>query len=641
MLVGQSCVTVLVALGYSSLGRGYAVILLGVTMAMAYNVTRFIPRTPSPAEPAVPLTGEDLDAVTEWIAGCTEGWRPTIQVSPWPRIRVDGDLLEVGMPLWAGLREQELVAVIRDAKQLSHAVRTGPVARALRISRGDVGRGLRHRRRGGGWLVRPIDARVAELAVAHRAWVESVRAGRDEEWAAIEESAATVSEGWELLTRSWLAPALRQEAWHGEPFTGLRNFLTACEETGMIERTLPRAPGQAAIDVLRHGDAYERELAEALVAEAPHAEEPIGWEDHPSTVTEHQWRVLLAAGLHAADIATGTPQTARLDTLISLLESGWGDTIAAALASDPAGTLVSEPDATLRDLLEAALSVAFLDAGAATTSWTWPFGTLLLGYDGQAIPVTPVVAEVVTALRSHLGVGDLREWLGSHGIDPAAPLWLDGGVTPQRERPLLAFEAFRGWRTVHVVVSDRALRLFGRRTERATVERVRMHLHGPSSVFGETMDAVAAGDLTAQDLEVPIASVVRATLTPLMGGHWWRLRVRTPDQQLTITGNGSGRDVEAMLSGLLDDRLSTRWLHAPRWARWTRNAFGYAGLSVGGVFIVTAPFVLANPASDLQRSDSAAFVLIGVVAIAVGLVPDLIAVALRWPQRRLQRSSPF
>jgi len=95
-----------------------------------------------------------------------------------------------------------------------------------------------------------------------------------------------------------------------------------------------------------------------------------------------------------------------------------------------------------------------------------------------------------------------------------------------------------------------------------------------------------------------------------------------------------------MLSGLLDDRLSTRWLNAPRWARWTRNAFGYAGLSVGGFFIVTAPFVLANPASDLQRSDSAAFVLIGVVAIAVGLVPDLIAVALRWPQRRLQRSSP-
>src|SRR5262249_30146870 len=154
-----------------------------------------------------------------------------------------------------------------------------------------------------------------------------------------------------------------------------------------------------------------------------------------------------------------------------------------------------------------------------------------------------------------------------------------------------------------VVLSDRSLRLFHRGPVQGMLEGVRMQMTGAHSVLSQRLQAVEAGDLTDQHREVPLNSIVQAHLTPLVGGHWWRLRVRTPQERLTLRGNGDGREVAAWMATVLGDRLTTRWLHTHRWLLRARNGLGYGCLGIGGFGLILSAILVINPSNGLDRAD--------------------------------------
>jgi hypothetical protein len=388
---------------------------------------------------------------------------------------------------------------------------------------------------------------------------------------------------------------------------------------------------------LQHAAEYEQALAELLVASAPHDEEAIAWSEHPHRVSEPQWRRNLAAGLVAAEQATGRPQAASLESLLALLENGWGDTLAATLAPAPAapddGEARPPTDLVLGNLLEAAVSLAFLDGKAATMTWNWPNGTVLRGPGGDAVAVSSEVSAALADLDAGGDCRRLRTWLSECGVDANTALWLAGGVEPAPERALFAFVGFRHLRTFHVVLSDRCLRFFPRGPIRALSEQTRMQMTGPGSVLAARMLAVDAGEVTDQVADIDLASVVQATFTPMVGGHGWRLRLRTANQRTSIRGNGDGRDVQAATAEVLGDRLSTRWLHAHPWLRRVRNMLGYTCTGLAGLGLIAAAIVLVQPPADIDRQDSIVVAAFSLLVLAIGLLPDLIAAAVRRSRR--------
>ncbi len=618
----------------------YALLWAVFTVALAYNVTRLVPR-PSPAhELTVSLTPEDAARVSDRLAG-VDGWRPVVRLSAYPSVHVDGDALVIGLPLWLCLRQNELGALVADARATAVSAQARSIARAFRIADGGIGRGLRGRRGRDAWasrvLVGRVDARISELIQAYQDWLDAVRACRGPDWAAAAEAADTVVEAWDFLTRRWLAPALQKGAWHAAPFSGLREFMVACEHGGLIERaTIPHGDTEA-VSLLADSAGYERELAELLVSSAPHEDQPISWADHPRAVTEPRWRTTLAAGLHAADWAVGRPQPATLDNLLALLEQGWDDAIAAAVVAGLPGELEEDrppTDAVLQHLLEAAVSVALVDGRVASTTWCWPHGTELYSATGVALPVSVVVSEAVSELAASRTCRRLRTWLAEVQVDSGTPLWLAGGTGPDREEAIFAFEAYQGMRTSHVVLSDRSLRTFDRGHVRGMREGMRMQMSGAHSVLSRRLQAVEEGDLTDQHCEVPLNSIVQAHFTPLVGGHWWRLRVRTSREQLILRGNGDGREVAAWMAAALGDRLTTRWLHTHRWLLRARNAVGYGCLGIGGFGLILAGILIVNPSSGLDRTDAGVIALLSACILAIAFVPEVLAAVIRQLRQR-------
>lgn len=594
-------------------------------VAMAYNVTRFLPREPEPLEPGMLPVQMDAEAIVDWVAHSADGWRPVVRLVPQPIVHVDLGELVIGLPMVMCLREHELAALVRDARDVAVPDALPAVARAIRISRGGIGRGLWTRRGRDAWvsrvLVRSVYSRVEALEEARSVWVRTLRARRDEQWLSVASEADTVMEGWEVVAQRWLEPALQRNRWHAEPFTGLRHFLETCRKEGFIESQLPRRESLDAMAVLPQAASYELPLAELLVRTAPHARQPTPWADHPTEVTAREWRIALAEGLEAARQATGVPQRASVENLLALIDAGWDDGIAAVLTTPG----VMEPDAerpptsdVISLLLEAAISVALLDSGVVSATWSWPHGTDLLDAEGRVVSVAGVVAEFGDR------TGAIRDWLTDLGVDLSAPLWLAEGVEPVPEQPVFAVEAYRGLRTYHVVVTERAVHLFRRGLVRAVRERIRMRMHGTEVLLGPTMHAVQQGDFAERETGLALADVVRATFTPMIGGHWWRLQIQTGEQDLVFRGEGLGRDTEQAFAVLLGERLSTRWLHTPHWVLHTRNAIGSVCFGTGLVGVLFSLFFVISP-GNVSRGEAAQVGLISLVVLGLGFVPDLVA----------------
>jgi hypothetical protein len=613
------------------LAKAYALGFAVITAIMIYNASRFVPRRSASADPTIPLTADDGARVSAWVAGCTDGWRPAVRVSARPVARFDGETLVLGLPLCTCLRQPELAVLVRDARRRSDSYGHGALAKAHRIAEGGInsrfrqrdGRDARLTRR----LVARLDVRTNELADAHARWMGSVRRQIEPGWEASQEAALIVREAWDIVTRRWLEPALGQGVWHADPFTAVRGFIDGCERLGMIRRDLPRALGHDSTELLESVGVYARTLGELLVP-VPHDPEPTAWADHPATVTIPLWRSFLAIGLQAADRATGTPQPATLENLLVLLENGWGHAIAAAVMSESGSTRqggATEP--VLENILAAAVSLALLDSGAVRARWRLPYGTLLETPSGRAIGVDALVLEALATVDAGLGCADLRAWMVERGVNLSDPMWLAGGVPRTPERAVASFEAFRGLRTFHVVLTNQSLRVFRRGPAQAVREGIRMEVSGPSTVLSPRMRAVEAQDFTDQDTVLALNAIIHATFAPMIGGHWWRIHLRTLEQRLTLRGNGHGQAIVSVLESYLGDRLAARWMYRHRWLRAARNLFGFVCLSFGCLGLIGAVIVLLRPSAALTRIDALTIAAASFLLLLVGHLPDLLAMA--------------
>ena len=340
--------SVLVLTMFTDSRRFYAVTCLVAAVALAYNVTRFVPR----ARKAFGISprSADVDRLVERTARWTGGWRPEMRLVLDPVVHEDDGVLVIGLSLLACLRESELAVLVRDAHEIAEPDAHRSVAAALRVVRGDLGRGLWNRTGRDAWLSRFMLRRIAvkadELQQARAEFAHAVRRGRGVSWDGVALTADAVAEAWNIVLDQWLAPALERGVWHPDPSTGLRELVAACESAGLLETPAPRLAGAEAVELISRFASYERALVEAALEEHPHDVEPTDWADHPTRVTVPGWRTTLAAGLEASRRATGQPQAATLGALIGLYEDGWGPSIAAVLTPGSEATEATDREAT-------------------------------------------------------------------------------------------------------------------------------------------------------------------------------------------------------------------------------------------------------------------------------------------------------
>ena len=285
------------------------------------------------------------------------------------------------------------------------------------------------------------------------------------------------------------------------------------------------------------------------------------------------------------------------------------------------------PQAVVESLLEAAVSLALLDARAAVLAWGWPHGTELRGQDGQILPFSAVVAQVVADLAGDTGSRRLRTWLGDQGVDSSAPLWLAGGAEPSPERSAFAFEAYRGCRPTTWCCPTGVCGSFAAGRSRVcgkapdANDRPRQRPVGRDGGRGNRRP-------NRPSRHVELASLVHATFTPMVGGHWWRLRLHTPDHRYTLRGNGDGPGVAAALAPALGDRLAVRWLHThPCFADHAMRSVSCLWVSGASGSIRRHP--AGHPPDGLHREDAIVVAAFSFMTLLVGVIPDLIAAGLR------------
>jgi hypothetical protein len=624
-------VTVMFALDVSSM-RSYTLIWGIFTVALAYNVTRFYPRRQHETW-GVALSPEDAQVLGDWMAHEIDGWRPPVRLVPSVTLFMDQQTLVLGLPLVLCLRERELATLLRDVREVSTPNTWPPVARALILDAGGLGRGLEERTGWDTWISRrllnTISSRISSAYEAQLELAQELRSGRDQAWHDAIDYADFVWEAWSLLTHKWLTPASRQRVWHAEPSAGLRSFVTACEQQGLFVESAARPADPDVVTVLPELLRYDRDMAELLASDEPHDNDPTPWAGHPEAVSVPEWRATVAEGLEAARQATGTPHEASVDSILQLVAQGWGDSIASVLT--PAEYRDSEPptEAVIRSLLEAAAALTLVDAGCATPIWEWPHGTVLRDRDGAPLSLFDASADHTR----------LQAWLRDLGGDSSLPLWLGNNRPPPREDALGAFLGYRRLRSYHVVVSPLFVRLFRRSLVSATRERTRMLMSGTEGILGGRMDAVSNSDLRDQEDSIALSEVVRATFAPRIGGHWWVLKMRTADRTFSVRGDGDGREIESWFAGVLKDRLQTRWLHSPRPVKWLRDVYGFLCLGLAGLAVVMAMIFAVTPPEDSGRASALAMLAAGALFLALGLVPDLLNSIVQRARRDRRRTA--
>ena len=287
-------------------------ICLVPAIPLGYNVARFLPRTPEVPRSWFAPSVEDEQLLQDWLAAHAGGWRPEVALAADVRVEVVDGQLVLGLPLIACLRVEEIAVLVKDARDLHEPDSHPAVARA------------------DGLVRRGVPGRHLALQRAREAWAQAVRSRHDDRWQRAVAAATTVDEAQQIL-QQWLDPALEQGLWHADALSALRDFLDGWESVGADVWGGPRLGPNDARDALPVIAAYEREIIERTLRGVPHETEPISWDDHARVVDVAVWRRQLSTGLEAAERATGTTQPATLDAVLTLLDEGWGASIAAVL----------------------------------------------------------------------------------------------------------------------------------------------------------------------------------------------------------------------------------------------------------------------------------------------------------------------
>ena len=640
--VGLFLVTLWLAVG-AGYGEASAwAVALALSVGVLLFVVPFVP-APVPDPVGVKLTDSDLHDVATWVHACTGVRHSAVLVVADPAVWLSiGGRLRLGIGLVACLREAELAALVQLAHRTGGTLTT--VERvALRLVYGDLGRGATRLTTR---VFQRLEPHLVDVDNATVTWVgatERACALEDPAMAAALSARAVVSEGWAMLVHSYLHPALSVGAWHDDPWSGLHTMLAAWVREGADVWPDRTEPSTGAAEVLPAVVRRESELALLILPpELPHDDEATDWEDRPHHVDERVLRRQVAVALEAARVATGRAVPATVEALATVLDGGWGPTIASMLgvASDEQPQVAAEGEPThpgavdpvsalLTQVLDEIVTLTLLDSSVATLQWRWAGGSVLVDSDGRIVDVS---AERPGTDQAP-GSGDLVRlgaWIRSRGADPSVPVWLDEGVTPAPEMPVLAFGAVRGMHLHRILLTTRAFRF--------CKHKVRGPLWEPAAAADVAMPP-GSGDALREDLHeivpcIPLDDVVRVEASPNVGGvgSWW-LTVWTENRRRTLWTSEDRTEVLQTLAAALGDRLSLTWWSLPAPVRWARNTWGFL-LSAGGVTaaLVGVVWIFAVLPGQEGLVEGVSLTVGGSVAVVLSVVPD-------WLLRRARRST--
>lgn len=617
----------------------YMLIWAVLLSAALFNVTRYWPQRAETV--GVELGADEVRRLRHELDPHAPTWPQRVSLVPEPNVSVTGRELQLGMPLLACLAAEDLSRLVALAgRAAASAEDDSVIRRALTLADGSVGGGVQLRRRA---TARPrglsgrISATVADFRVEHGRWLEAFRenaeASSNRDGLSLHHK-DLVSEGWQLMRTEWLDPALERGCWHPEPFSSLREFLAGAEAAGILDGALPPRPARGPLVELV--ETHEGTVADIFLGERRSDElRTVDWGHHPSEVTVPSWRSVVDEAIDVSRTLTGQSVPATVEGVLALVESG--DLVAVARHVAPSHGIDEERSdwATMSRwvggyptlLLTAVVGMAALDSGRFRSRWSWPDGTSLANADGWVLPLHQIAVEVLrprtegsTPAIVELGVA-LREL----GIDVTETLWLtrQAAGAAVTERPKGSFVAYQGLGSRQVIVTDRAMHVFGRPWSAGLRDHYALRMRGAEELRTRML-RVWQGDETDQIEVVQGVDVTKARFSILTGGSRWRLSVQTDGGRVTLRGFGDGREQEELIAQWLGDRLNTAWLHSPSELLMVRNVVGRIGLALGVPALVAA-LVLAwwQPAA-LSTSTAPMIALGGLVALLVAVVPDIV-----------------
>jgi hypothetical protein len=645
----------------------YILIWTVLLSAALYNVTRYWPQRDD--APGVSLQADEVRALRHALDPHAPVWPGSVQLVPDPEVTVRGRHLTLGMPVLACLGVDDLGRLVTLASRAAATAEDDPVVRrALTLADADIGSGAHLRRRASArprGLSGRIQTALVDFRIEHDRWLQAFRenaessSNRD---ALSLHHRDLVAEGWQLMGKEWLEPSLERGRWHGEPFTSLREFLAGAETAGILDGALPPRPERGPlVDLVTR---YEDAVADLHLGERRADDlRVIGWGHHPTEVTVPSWRVIVDEALDASRQLSGVATPPTVEGVLGLVESG--DLVAVARHVAPSHGYDDETTdwATMSRwvggypnlLLIAVVGMAALDSGRFRPRWSWPDGTSLVNADGWVLPLHQIADEVLRP-RPQGGtsaVAELSVALRELGVDVTEPLWLTSetpGAAPT-ERPQGSFVAYQGLGSRQVIVTDRAMHVFGRPWAAGLRDHYALRMRGAEELRTRML-RVWQGDETDQTVVVPGADVRKARFSILTGGSRWRLRLYTDAERVTLRGFGDGRAQEAVAADWLGDRLTTAWLHSPAELLMIRNVVGRVGLALGIPALLSALVLTWWRPGGLADSTPPLIAVAGVAALLVAVVPDVV-MELIWkvrgpaerpgsvvPVRRYARTAP-
>ncbi|GAB3249919.1 hypothetical protein [Nocardioides dilutus] len=618
---------------------GFVVMWTVFLSAAIYNIARFWPHPPE--RQGVSLNSEEVRRLRHSLDPHAPDWPQYVTLVPDPVVSVTGQRLTLGMPLLACLAPDDLKRLVAVAVRSSASAEEDHVVRrALSLVDGDLGRGVpvwRRSSRSPRGLTGQIHLALAGFVEEHQRWLAAFR--NNAEASSRRDSLALhhqdlVVEGWQLMRKEWLDPSLERGCWHPEPFSSLREFLAGVQAVGALDGVLPPRPARGpVVDLVA---THEAEVADVLLGDRRADElRTITWSEHPTMVTVPLWRALAGEALDVSRQLTGLATPATVEGVLGLIESG--DLIAVARQVAPHHGL--DPDKTdwvsmsrwvggyPALLLTAVVGMAAIDSGWYRPRWSWPDGTSLVNDDGWVLPLHAVANEVLRPheRRAAPAILELGTALAELGIDVTGPLWLtrEQGDARPVERPTGSFVAFQGVSSRQVIVTDRAVHVFGRPWSAGLRNHYALRMRGAHELRTRML-RVWQGDETDQTAYLLGADIHKAKFSVLTGGGRWRLVLQGRDEKLTLRGFGDGRAQEEQVAALLGDRLATSWLHSPRELLAVRNGIGRVGMALGGIGLVGALVLqLVKPSSwpDLTAPYVAAG---GLLALVLAVLPDAV-----------------
>ncbi len=619
---------------------GYVLMWTILLSAAIYNVTRFWPTPLQP--PGVSLAADQVRRLRHALDPHTPGWPARVSLVPDPVALVCDRRLTLGMPLLACLAPDDLKRLIAIGERASSSLEEDNVLRRARsLAEGDIGRSLhlwRRQSRAPRGLTRQIHVALAEYAEEYERWLVAFR--RNAEASSTRDSVALhhqdlVVEGWQLMRKEWLDPAVARGCWHPAPFSSLREFLVGLDAVGALDGALPARPSRGpVVDLV---DTHEAPVADVLLGDRLADDlRSITWAEHPTMVTVPLWRAIVVEALDVSRQLTGLATPPTVEGMLGLLESGDLMSVARHVAPDHG----LEPDDTdwvslsrwvggyPALLLTAIVGMAAIDSGKFRPRWSWPGGSSLVNAEGWVIPLHTIATEV---LRPHDRTSDpaiheLGMLLRELGIDVTEPLWLTrtgGNTAAQPERPTGSFVAYQGLGSRQVIVTDRALHVFGRPWSDGLRNHYAERMRGADELRTRML-RVWQGDETDQTALLHGADVARAKFSVLTGGHRWRLVLHSRGEKVTLRGFGDGRAQEEQVAALLHDRLTTAWLHSSRRLLLVRNVIGRVGLAVGALALVAALVLAVVEPVGWAESTAPLVAVGGVLALFVAVLPDIV-----------------